>query len=89
MTRAAVFREAVHWAVVVAATGVPWVVGWGVHWWVGLLAWGAGCWMYDRLFVPPGVMCSGIPFMLPLGSGLAYLGWGVLLLAGWLCGFAG
>jgi hypothetical protein len=79
-------REALLWTVVAGATCAPWVLGWSVHWWVGLVALGLFLWLYDRMFVPPGAMCMGIPFMVPLAGGLAYLGWGILLLAVWLRG---
>ena len=82
-------RDVLSWAVVAAATGVPWLVGWGVGWWAGLLAIGLLFWLYDRLFVPPGAVCMGIPFMLPLTGALVYLMVGVLRLLHRMVGTAG
>lgn len=65
------------------------MLGGGINWWVGLLTLGLLCWRYDRLFVPPGARCLGMPFMIPLASGLAYVGHGGILLVLWLSGSAG
>jgi hypothetical protein len=82
-------RNLLHWSIVVLATFSPWGLGLALNWWIGLVALGSLCWLYDRLFVPPGHLCMGLPFMFPLTSGLAYLGWGLLMLLGWFRSFLG
>jgi hypothetical protein len=86
MMRTEAQREILYWTVVVGATGVPWMLGWVINWWLGLVVLALLCWLYDRLFVSPDALCMGIPFMVPMASGLAYVGWGGVLLVRWLNG---
>ena len=89
MTRQEAGWECLHWAVIASATCVPWVLGAAFHWWIGMIALLLLYWAYDRLFIPPGALCMGMPFMLPFTSGMAYFGWGVILLLLWLLESAG
>jgi hypothetical protein len=82
-------REYVYWTLIAGATVGPWVLGLTVHWWAGLILLGLLHWAYDRLFVPPGAICMGIPFMLPFTSGILYIGWGLIMLLLWLLQVAG
>lgn len=84
MLKTNILHETFFWSVVAAATLVPWVVGFTIHWWVGLAAFGLLFVLYDTLFVPRGAICMGIPFMFPLSSSMMYLGWGAALLIRWL-----
>ena len=54
-----------------AATLVPWVLHFAVGWWAGLLAIPVFFWLYQLLLAPRGSICTGIPFVVPLGSALA------------------
>jgi hypothetical protein len=58
-----------------------------VAWWAGLLSFFPLVALYDRLFVPKGSLCMGIPFGLAVGSFLGLLWLDGLLLWRWL--FAG
>ena len=70
-------------ALLAAATVLPWVVQFTVSWWAALLLWFALVALYDRFFVPKGRLCMGIPFMIPLCSGLALIGLDLLHLIKW------
>lgn len=71
-------------AVVGACTVAPWVAHFVVGWWSGPLVWFALVALYDKLFVPKGSICMGIPFMFPLGSFVLLLLFNLINLLGWL-----
>jgi hypothetical protein len=76
-------RSALFAVVLLACIFVPWVLHFTVAWWAGPPSWLALAYLYDRLFVPKGSLCIGMPFMLALGSFIALLVWDVVLLAKW------
>ncbi|MCH8147743.1 MAG: hypothetical protein IH987_07075 [Planctomycetes bacterium] len=76
--------EVFYWFVVVCCTVIPWVLHFFVGWWVALLSIPFLFCAYDRLFVPPGALCMGIPFMIPLSSALALVTFQMAQLAKWI-----
>jgi hypothetical protein len=80
--------EVFYWLVLCACGVLPWVLHFTVAWWAGLLSFFPLVALYDRLFVPKGSVCMGIPFGLALGSFLGLFLLDVLLLFRWLFAWA-
>lgn len=75
------------WLVLGGCTIFPWVAHFTVGWWAGLAVWFGLVALYDRLFVPKGSVCMGIPFVAPLVSLLLLLAYDALMLLRWLLHF--
>jgi hypothetical protein len=71
------------YAILSASTILPWVSQFTLGWWSGPLVWFALVALYDRLFVPKGSMCMGIPFMIPLTSLMALVVFNVVVFIKW------
>jgi hypothetical protein len=75
-----------YWFVLAACVVLPWVMHFAVGWWAAFPTFFTLVMVYDRLFVPKGSLCMGIPFGLAMGSFLALLLLDVLSLLNWLVG---
>ncbi len=53
-------------------------------WWAGPLVWFARAALYDRLFVPKGSVCMGMPFLAPFASIVLLLVFDAVLFLQWL-----
>ena len=63
----------IHWSLIAFGVVAPWLLHFAVAWWAAWLAIVVFVVLYDRLFVPEGSICMGIPFMLPLGATMMLL----------------
>ncbi|PHS04401.1 MAG: hypothetical protein COA78_16665 [Blastopirellula sp.] len=75
-----------HWLYIGLSTVLPWVLYFYVGWWAALIAIPCGLVLYDYLYVPPGSLCLGMPFMIPLSSSMALIVFEVVAFAKWLVG---
>lgn len=82
--RESLWVSAIHWCVIGLCTLGPWILHFGVAWWAALAAIPCAFLLYDRLFVPRGSICMGIPFLIPLASALGLSAFEILLLAKWI-----
>ena len=54
--------------IVAMLTVIPLLAHALVVWWLGLLLGFGSLMIYDKLFVAPGALCMGIPFMFPMAA---------------------
>ena len=72
-----------HWSLIAFGVAAPWLLHFTVAWWAALIAMAVFVVLYDRLFVPEGSICMGIPFVLPLGASVLLLVVQAVLLLKW------
>jgi hypothetical protein len=77
-----------YWLILLACVYLPWVAHFTVGWWAGLPVFFVMAAVYDRLCVPKGSICMGVPLGLALGSFLALGVFDVALLLRWLIDWA-
>ena len=63
----------IHWSFIAFGVIAPWLLHFTVAWWSAWLAIVVFVVLYDRLFVPEGSICMGIPFVIPLGTTMLLL----------------
>jgi len=62
-----------HWSLITLGVVAPWLLHFTVAWWAAWIAVAFFLVAYNRLFVPEGSLCMGIPFVLPLGASMLLL----------------